>query len=328
MKYIKTNWDIPYYNMALEEYLMTKMPIDDYVFFYIHQPSIIVGKHQNTLEEVNKEYVDDNSIYVSRRLSGGGAVYHDEGNLNFSFVMKAENKDINNFLKFTDPIIKALERIGVKSELSGRNDILIDGKKFSGNAQYARKHRLLHHGTLLFDSEMSNLSKALKVKDLKIQSKGVKSVRSRVTNIREYMNRDISILEFKDHLIDYLAEVYELDEYILTETDIDYVNKAVEKKFSTWEWNWGESPSFDIQKMDKFPCGIIDARLSVKDGHVVNCKIYGDFFVKKEIENLEALITGSLYRKDALMETLRDTDIEDYFHGLSLNEFAEFLCEQ
>src|SRR5690554_1608935 len=165
MKYIKTDWNMPFYNMAFEEYLLNDMPPEDYVFFYIHRPSIIVGKHQNTIEEVNKEYVDDEDLVVSRRLSGGGAVYHDEGNLNFSFVLQAGKEDVNNFRKFTKPIILALEKIRVKAELSGRNDITIDGKKFSGNAQFARRNRLLHHGTLLFDSQMSNLTKALQVKD-------------------------------------------------------------------------------------------------------------------------------------------------------------------
>lgn len=328
MKYIKTDWSIPYYNMAFEEYLMTRMPEDDYVFFYIHEPSVIIGKHQNTIEEINKEYVDENQIHVARRLSGGGAVYHDEGNLNFSFVMRAGAEDVNNFAKFTAPIIKALEQMGVRSELSGRNDILIDGKKFSGNAQYSSNNVILHHGTLLFDSRMENLSNALKVKNLKIQSKGIKSFRSRVTNIKDYLQQDISISEFKEYLIRYLDETYGLEEYILREEDLAAVEEAVEKKFGTWDWNWGKSPAFDIQKVDKFPCGIIDARLQVKDGLITNCKFYGDFFVKKDIETLEGLITGAPYRKDALREILNSIETGDYFNDLGHNDLVLFLCEQ
>ncbi|HWQ78856.1 MAG TPA: lipoate--protein ligase, partial [Anaerovoracaceae bacterium] len=327
-KYIKTDWSIPYYNMAFEEYLMTKMPEDDYVFFYIHEPSIIIGKHQNTIEEINKEYVDENQIHVARRLSGGGAVYHDEGNLNFSFVMRSGADDVNNFAKFTAPIIKALERMGVQAELSGRNDILIDGKKFSGNAQFSKHNTILHHGTLLFDSKMENLSNALKVKDLKIESKGVKSVRSRVTNIKDYLQQDISISEFKEYLIRYLAETYGLEEYVLREEDIATVKEAVEKKFSTWDWNWGKSPAFDVQKVDKFQCGIIDARLQVKDGLITSCKFYGDFFVKKDIETLEQLITGAPYREDALLDILKSIETGDYFNNMDHNELAVFLCEQ
>ena len=328
MKYIKTDWPIPYYNMAFEEYLMTKMPEDDYVFFYIHEPSIIIGRHQNTIEEINKEYVDENRIHVARRLSGGGAVYHDEGNLNFSFVMRAGAEDIHNFAKFTTPIIKALERIGIHAELSGRNDILIDGKKFSGNAQYAKNKAILHHGTLLFDSKMENLSNALKVKDLKIQSKGIKSVKSRVTNIRDYLQQDISITEFKEYLVHYLDETNGLEEYILGDKDIAAVEESVKNKFNTWDWNWGRSPAFDIQKVDKFPCGIIDARLQVKNGQITSCKFYGDFFVKKDIETLEGLLTGAPYRKDALLEILKSIEISDYFDNLNHDELTSFLCEQ
>lgn len=328
MKYIKTDWSVPYYNLAFEEYLMTKMPEDDYVFFYIHEPSIIIGKHQNTIEEINKEYVDENHIHVARRLSGGGAVYHDEGNLNFSFVMRAGAEDIHNFAKFTTPIIKALERIGIHAELSGRNDILIDGKKFSGNAQFAKGKTILHHGTLLFDSKMENLSKALKVKELKIQSKGIKSVRSRVTNIKDYLQQDISIAEFKEYLVSYLDETYGLEEYTLDDKDIAAVEKSVDSKFGTWDWNWGRSPDFDIQKVDKFPCGIIDARLRVKNGQITSCKFFGDFFVKKDIETLERLLTGAPYRKDALLEIFKSIETSDYFDNVSHNELTSFLCEQ
>ncbi|MBF7097729.1 lipoate--protein ligase [Alkalibacter mobilis] len=328
MKYIKTNWNIPYYNMAFEEYLINKMPEDDYLFFYIHDPSIIVGKHQNTLEEVNKEYIDTNDIYVSRRLSGGGAVYHDEGNLNFSFVMKEGNNDINNFKKFTQPIILALEKIGIKSELSGRNDITIDGKKFSGNAQYAKKNRLLHHGTLLFDSQMGNLSNALNVKELKIKSKGVKSVKSRVTNIKPYMKKDITINEFQEYLLEYMSELNNLEELVISDSDINKINTAVEKKFSTWEWNWGESPQFDIQKIDKFDCGIIDARMNIYEGNIEECKLYGDFFVKKPIEELENILFKVKYRKEDVKEALEKVNIEDFFFGLDKEDFINFICEQ
>lgn len=328
MKYIKTDWKIPFYNMAFEEYLLNEMPQEDYVFFYIHQPSIIVGKHQNTIEEINKEYVDESGVIVSRRLSGGGAVYHDEGNLNFSFVLQAGKEDVNNFKKFTQPIILALERMGVKAELSGRNDITIDGKKFSGNAQHARRNRLLHHGTLLFDSQMTNLGKALQVKDLKIQSKGVKSVRSRVTNIKPYLTQDISIQEFQQHLLDYMGELNVLEEVVLDAKDLAILQEKVDNKFSTWDWNWGESPDFDIQKMDKFDCGIIDLRMNVSQGRIRELKFYGDFFVRQPIEELETCLTNQVYRKEDIIKALEDVDLNDYFFGLDKKLFVDFVCEQ
>ncbi|MDK2917891.1 MAG: lipoate---protein ligase [Candidatus Petromonas sp.] len=325
MKYIKTDWGIPYYNFALEEYLMNEAPEDSYIFFYIHKPSIIVGKHQNTIEEINKEFVEENGIIVARRLSGGGAVYHDEGNLNFSFVQKAQKQDFNNFEKFTRPIINALKELGVEAELSGRNDILVNGKKISGNAQYYKKGRILSHGTLLFNADMTNLSKALKVKDLKIKSKGIKSVRSRVANIKDYMGKDMSIFELKNYILNYISDNVDIDEYVLNESELKKIIEVANNKFSTWDWIWGNSPEYEIQKINKFPCGLIDVRLNIKNGKIKDCKIYGDFFTKRNIEELEEFLCDKTYEKDSIKNDLKNIDLSDYFHGLDLEKFAEFL---
>ncbi|MBG0764103.1 MAG: lipoate--protein ligase [Tissierellales bacterium] len=247
MKYIETNWDIPYYNFALEDYLLNEVEEDDYVFFYIHKPSIIVGKYQNTIEEVNKDFIDDNNIIVARRLSGGGAVYHDHGNLNFSFVHKASKKDVNDFKKFTKPVVDALKDLGLNAHLSGRNDILIDDKKISGNAQYFTNSRLLHHGTLLYDSEMSNLVKSLKVRDLKIKSKGIKSVKSRVANIADFLNDTLPIEDFRDYLLKSFYKSKDIEKYELDEKALTYIENKVKEQFSTWDWNWGKSPDYEIQ---------------------------------------------------------------------------------
>src|SRR5690554_1267037 len=281
MLYVKNDSNNAYFNIALEEYILKKSLSSDetFVILYINDPAIIIGKHQNTIEEVNSEYVKENNIYVVRRMSGGGAVYHDEGNLNFTYILKAGKEDVSNFKKFTLPIIKALDKMGIKTELSGRNDLTIDGKKFSGNAQYYHKNRLLHHGTILFNSKMENLSKALNVKQEKIQSKGIKSVRSRVTNIIDYLPKKRSIDEFKELLVTYLFEEEgAVKEYKLTDEDIENVNQLVKEKYDTWEWNWGESPDFDIQKSKRFPIGLIDVRLNVSEGRIKNCRIFGDFF--------------------------------------------------
>lgn len=325
MKYIKTNWNIPYYNFALEEYLMTEAKKDSYIFFYIHKPSIIVGKHQNTIEEINKEFVEENGIIVARRLSGGGAVYHDEGNLNFSFIQKAQKQDVNNFEKFTRPIINALKELGVEAELSGRNDILVDGKKISGNAQYYKKGIILSHGTLLFNSDMTNLSKALKVKDLKIKSKGIKSVRSRVVNIKDYIENEMSIFELKEFILNYISENVDIEEYVLNERELKRITEIAEEKFSTWDWIWGNSPEYEIQKIDKFPCGLIDIRLNIKNSKIKDCKIYGDFFTKRNIEELETFLHDKTYEKESIKRDMKNIDLSDYFHDLDLEEFIEFL---
>jgi len=325
LKYIETNWDIPYYNFALEDYLLNEAEEDDYVFFYIHKPSIIVGKYQNTIEEVNKDFIDDNNIIVARRLSGGGAVYHDHGNLNFSFVHKASKKDVNDFKKFTKPVVDALKDLGLNAHLSGRNDILIDDKKISGNAQYFTNNRLLHHGTLLYDSEMSNLVKSLKVRDLKIKSKGIKSVKSRVANIADFLNDTLPIEDFRDYLLKSFYKSKDIEKYELDEKALTYIENKVKEQFSTWDWNWGKSPDYEIQKIEKFPFGILDTRIDVKDGKISKCKIYGDYFSKKDISNLENSLIGVKYDKNELLKNQNVIKIDDYFTDFDFEEYINYL---
>ena len=325
MKYIETNWDIPYYNFALEDYLLNEAEEDDYVFFYIHKPSIIVGKYQNTIEEVNKDFIEDNNIIVARRLSGGGAVYHDHGNLNFSFVHKASKKDVNDFKKFTKPVVDALKDLGLNAHLSGRNDILIDDKKISGNAQYFTNNRLLHHGTLLYDSEMSNLVKSLKVRDLKIKSKGIKSVKSRVANIADFLNDTLPIEDFRDYLLKSFYKSKDIEKYELDEKALTYIENKVKEQFSTWDWNWGKSPDYEIQKIEKFPFGILDTRIDVKDGKISKCKIYGDYFSKKDISNLENSLIGLKYDKNELLKNQNVIKIDDYFTDFDFEEYINYL---
>jgi len=325
LKYIETKWDIPYYNFALEDYLLNEAKEDDYVFFYIHKPSIIVGKYQNTIEEINKDFIEENDISVARRLSGGGAVYHDHGNLNFSFVHKADKRDVNNFKKFTKPVIDALIELGLDAHLSGRNDILIDDKKISGNAQYYTNGRLLHHGTLLYDSQMSNLVKSLKVRDLKIKSKGIKSVKSRVANISDFLNNQLPIEDFKEYLLKSFYQSRDIEKYELDDKAMNYIDKKVKEKYSTWEWNFGKSPDFEIQKIHKFPFGILDTRLDVRDGVISHCKIYGDYFSKKDIVHLENSLIGLKYDKRELSINKDIIKINDYFDNLKFNDYINYL---
>lgn len=326
MKYIKTDYHVPAYNMAMEDLIINYLPEDDYLTFYIHDPSIIIGRHQNTLEEINEDYVKEKGIHIQRRLSGGGAVYHDHGNLNFSFVVRGSRDDVNHFDVLTLPVIKTLEKLGVKAELSGRNDILIDGRKFSGNAQYFHNGRLLQHGTIMLNSEMSELANALKVKPIKIESKGVKSVRSRVTNIMEHLeDKTLTVEQFKDLLLETIGEIYPLEEYVLTEEEKAIHNRLVEEKFKTWEWNYGKSPKFNVSKMQKFPSGIIDARIDVSEGLIHDIKIYGDFFVKEDISTLEDKLRGVKYTREDLLKAFEGINIQDYFNQMTPEEFIDFL---
>ena len=193
----------PRINLAIEEYALKNLDINEtYLLFYINEPSIIIGKNQNSVEEINTEYVESNGIHVVRRLSGGGAVYHDLGNLNYSFITKDDGDSFHNFRKFTEPVIAALKQMGVNAELSGRNDILAEGRKISGNAQFSTKGRMFTHGTLLFNSEMDHIVSALRVKKDKIESKGIKSVRSRVANISEFLTETVDIEEFRTSFVE------------------------------------------------------------------------------------------------------------------------------
>ena len=211
----------PQINLAIEEYVLKNLGTDDsYLLFYINEPSIIIGKNQNTIEEINTEYVESNNIKVVRRLSGGGAVYHDLGNLNFSFITKDDGDSFHNFRKFTEPVVEALKKMGVQAELSGRNDLEVEGRKISGNAQFSTKGKMFSHGTLLFNSEMEHVASALKVRKDKIESKGIKSVRSRVANISEFLSEPMTIEEFRTEILKNIFDgAVEIPEYVLTEED-------------------------------------------------------------------------------------------------------------
>ena len=250
----------PHLNIALEEYMLRNFsPDNDYLLFYINRPSIIIGSYQNTLEEINYDYVNEKNIRVVRRLSGGGAVYHDLGNLNFSFHTNHDIKSINNFKNFTAPVIKVLQDLGLNAELKGRNDIEVDGRKISGTAQFTNGKRMLSHGTLLFNSELGEVVNALNVKMNKIESKGHKSVRSRVANISEFLNDKISIEEFRKMLLEGLFQgVEDFETYHLTEDEWKAVHQLKEEKYDSWDWNFGRSPKFNIKRTRRFAAGEID----------------------------------------------------------------------
>lgn len=328
MKYIKTNWNIPYYNMAFEYYILNNPQFNDnYVFFYIHSPSVIIGKNQNTAQEINEKYIRENNICVARRNTGGGSVYHDEGNLNFSFIFQKEDNNGIDFKKYTLPVINALNELGVDCTLSGRNDILLDGKKISGNAQCQNKEKVLHHGTLMYDVNIENMVNALNVSELKIQSKAIKSVKSRVCNIKDYMKTDMDIFEFKDFLLNSFYKNTPIEEYILTKEDIDEVEKSVKNKFSTWEYNYGLSPKYKINKKKKFDCGLIYADYNIENGYITDIKIYGDYFSLKETYELENMLKNKKINYNCLLEFVKTINITDYINSITNEEFVSLLCE-
>lgn len=313
-------------NLALEEYCVRNFDTsnEDYVLFYINSPSIIIGKHQCTIEEINYPYVQEKNIQVVRRISGGGAVYHDFGNLNFSFITRHTDDNINNFKKFTLPVIKALQSLGVPAETTGRNDIVVDGRKISGNAQFTNLTSMFSHGTLLFDSNLDDVVRALNVKLDKIESKGIKSIRSRVANITEFLKNPISIVEFKSILIQHIFEG-EPEVYTLDKEQWEGVYELSNTKYRNWEWNFGRSPEFNIQKVHRYDFGQIDARIEVKDGIIQNIRLYGDFLGQGDEAEIERLLIGVRYKESSILKVLEKVNLDFYFGSITKEEFAKFL---
>ncbi|AKP75598.1 lipoate--protein ligase [Priestia aryabhattai] len=320
------NYD-PRINLAIEEYALKHLDINEtYLLFYINEPSIIIGKNQNTIEEINTKYVEDQHIHVVRRLSGGGAVYHDKGNLNFSFITKDDGNSFHNFKKFTEPVVEALKKLGVNAELSGRNDLMAEGRKISGNAQFSTKGRMFSHGTLLFDSEIENVVSALKVKKDKIESKGIKSIRNRVANISEFLEQKVTVEEFREMLLRYIFEGEEnITEYKLTEKDWETIHQISKERYQSWDWNYGKSPKFNLQHSHRFPVGQIDVRLEVNKGKIDACTIYGDFFGVGDVQEVQEKLTGVRYEKASIEQALEDIDIPHYFGNITKEEFVELI---
>lgn len=324
MKYILSNSFNPYFNLALEEYIFKTVGMqEDFIILWQNENTIVIGRHQNTIEEINSNFVQENNINVVRRITGGGAVYHDLGNLNFSFITGYDKNNMIDYKKYTIPVINALKKLGVDAELSGRNDLTIDGKKFSGNAQSMHKGRILHHGTLLFDSNLDIIGKVLNVQLDKIQSKGIKSVRSRVTNIKDYLREDTDVNGFKELLLKNLFENNTLEEYHLSENDLVSITKLKESKYDTWEWNYGKSPKFNFKNSKRFTNGKLEVLLNVNGGLINECKIYGDFLALCSVDELEEKLRGIRYEKSAVECILNSVNLTQYFGNITLDEILE-----
>lgn len=311
-----------YFNIASEEYLLEKYPNEEIFLLYINAPSIIVGRFQNTLAEINKEYVDQQQIKVVRRLSGGGAVYHDLGNLNFSFHSKEVGDDFSDFSTFTKPVVNLLNQFGVPAKLEGRNDLLVDGKKFSGNAKLTKNGKIIQHGTILIDSEMKVLSEALKINPLKYQDKAVKSVRARVTNLIDYLPEGIDVAQFKAKLIEHMMLENGKDTVIheLTANEINGIQQLADEKYSSWDWNFGSSPTYSFKKAIKVPAGFIELHMDVRKGVIQSIKIFGDFFASKSIEDFEALFQNVKHDGEEIEKILNEHQLSEYFGKVELEE--------
>ena len=313
----------PYFNMALEEYLL-KHFTEDIFMLWRNENAIVVGKHQNTLAEINYDYVRRRKIKVVRRLSGGGTVFHDLGNLNFTFIKNAEGEDVVNFRKFTQPILEVLKSLGVEARFEGKNDLKINGFKFSGNAEHVYRKRVLHHGTMLFSSRLSELSEALKVKPDAYVDKAVKSNRSEVTNIVDYLKEKISIQEFENHIIRHIQSMYaDFAMYNLTESDIFNVERLRDEKYSKWEWNYAYSPPYFYCGQIEKDEGILQARLNVKDGIILKAEFRGNLIDADMMKSLEQTFTGIEHHPEELLSKFFAAHRD--FGGLTAEDILKIL---
>jgi len=315
----------PYFNLAMEEHLLTDVR-DDIVMLWRNDKAVIIGRNQNALEEINQSYVEKAGIAVVRRLTGGGAVFHDLGNVNFTFIQHKDVGAFSDYRRFTQPVCDFLETLGVHAELSGRNDLMIDGMKISGNAQTVRADRIMHHGTLLFDANLADVSAALNPNKVKMASKGTQSVRSHVTNISSHLREQMGVEDFLGRLYTFFStRGSDAQPYDLTGEDVRVTEGLVRDKYGTWEWNYGRSPAYNFQQTKRFDCGTVDLRLNVKDGVIDEAVLYGDFFGVMDKSSLEQAVVGHRHRPQDIEQALAGLDVGSYVSGLDKAQLLELF---
>lgn len=307
------------FNFALEKYAMEELNLgSSYFLFWRTTPTLMIGRYQNTLAEINMAYARANNVNIVRRITGGGTIYTDPNGWQFSFIVRNPGDHRIEFSHFTKPILDALHSLGVDAQFSGRNDLTIDGKKFSGNAQYVRRDVVLHHGSLLFDTDLDALVRALNVADEKIIAKGIQSVRQRVTNIADYLPEKIKSLAFRDVMLSYLLR--DMETYTLTERDIRRIIEIREAVFDQWSWNFGHDPQFNVTREGRFAGGKLTAHIFVENGCIKDIHFYGDFFAKEGLEHLASSLAGCRYEPSAIREALERLHAQNYFYQISLDE--------
>ena len=324
MRYLETGSLNPFYNLAFEEYVLRHRKDGDYLLLWQNDNTIVVGQNQNAEAEINRAFVEAHGIRVVRRMTGGGTVYHDLGNLNYSFITDAGPTEQLSMDRFTKPVVSALRHLGMDAEASGRNDILIEGKKVSGTAQRLLGGRILHHGTLLFDSNPDMVSGALNVDPEKFRSKSTKSVRSRIGNIRDFLKSDMDLPAFWSYLKTALAEEGVVTDS-LTEEELAKVSELEHTKYSTWEWNFGRSPKYDFTNKRRFEGGTLEVGVQVESGRIAEIGFYGDFLSVSSLEPLTSALQGCAFRKEDIASVLKRFCLQEFFGGITSEEVLETI---
>jgi lipoate-protein ligase A len=317
-------------NLALEEYVLRNMMTEeDILLFYVNAPSIIIGRNQNTIEEIDSDVVAARGIQVVRRISGGGAVYHDLGNLNFSFMTRDVHGRFNRYDTFNGPVVEVLRALGVPAELSGRNDILAGGRKISGNAQFASAGRMFSHGTLLLNANLDDVTAALRPKPGKLESKAMKSVRSRVANISEWLATPLDVRELRELIIEKIFGTRDrsrMSMLHLTDADREGAERLFRERYDNWDWNYGQSPPSNLQRATRFPGGEIDMRLDLQDGRIAAIRLFGDYMGSGDVAEVEQRLTGVPYDREAILTALGDMELGDYFGKIGREEVLSVVC--
>ena len=324
VRYMETHSQNPYYNLAFEEYVLTHRTEGDYLLLWQNDNTIVVGQNQNTEAEINRPFVEEHHINVVRRSTGGGAVYHDLGNLNYSFITDAGDKESISMARFTHPVVEALKGLGLQAEASGRNDILVEGRKVSGTAQRLCGNRILHHGTLLFDANPDMVAGALQVDPEKFRSKSTKSVRSRIGNIRSFLKQDMDMPAFWAYLKDTLAGsgmVFDA----LTPQELGEVEKRKAEKYDTWEWNYGRSPKFDMTGKRYWDGGCLEVGVSVAHGVITDVRFHGDFLAVRSVEPLVEALRGVPFRREDVRRVLDSQPMSELFGGITEEQVLDTM---
>lgn len=314
MKYIALESTDPYYNMAFEAWCLKHLPEgDSYFYLWRNAPAVIIGENQNALEEVNLEFLRSGGICLARRTTGGGAVYHDLNNLNYSFI----GRDVS-----VRPIVDALIALGLPVELTGRNDIYIDGRKVSGYARRMENNRYLVHGTLLYDVDLQILQKALDTPSGKMALKGVKSVRSHVANLKDYLPQYPDVLAFRDALYGILAK--DMSPFVPDEGQLAEIRQSRDSKFATAEWNLGRT-AMNIRNKAQFDCGSVGVSLSLDDGRIADIRFGGDYLGRLSTDILQKRLTGISYEPESILSALKGIDVSDYFDSMSADQLVSLI---
>ena len=325
--YLETGSVVPCYNLAFEQYVLEHCLDGDWLLLWQNASTIVIGLNQNAAEEINSAFVEQHGITVVRRMTGGGAVYHDLGNLNYSFISDIGNPEELTIRRFTAPVCRALAAMGVDAEVSGRNDILVGGKKVSGVAQRITDGRILHHGTLLFDSDPAMIAGALKADPAKFLSKSAKSVRSRVGNIRDFLSSDISFTQFREFLLQELTRDGMIRE-TLSEDALESVRKLADGKYRTWDWNYGRSPDYAFRNRAHFPGGTLEVRMDIRQGLIEDIVFFGDFMATAPLTGLCEALRGA--RRDAreISDILGRYPVSSLFGGIRKEEILALIMDE